>query len=305
MNIEPLSKHVGTLVSSTDHADIRSVDTDKAIELFRASGAVLFRGFEVEVDRFEEFTNRFSNDYMDNTGSGSYRETINPDGDKTIQSVSYSFGTNQQRTFGLPLHADRSYTKSQPPMMWFYCVNPARSEGETIICDGAAIYRNLSESTRSLFEQKRLKYIRHYSDDQWQVLYHTDDLKEVERICRENDFDLRVGEDRSIHTEFVKPAIVNSKWGSQKVFVNSILIVQWQEDDLGRTVSIVRLEDGSRIPDDVLEEIKEVTDRLSFDVKWKPKDLLMVDNTRLMHGRRSFTDANRQIYVRMCRSVEW
>jgi alpha-ketoglutarate-dependent taurine dioxygenase len=305
MNVEPLSEHVGTVISCTDHADILELDTDKVIEWFRTSGAVLFRGFDIGVKKFEEFTNRFSSDYMDNTGSGSYRETINRDGDGTIQSVSYSFGRNQQRTFGLPLHADRSYTKSQPPMMWFYCVRPAKLEGETIICDGAAIYRNLSDSTRSLLEQKRLRYIRDYPDGQWQVLYHTDDLREVERFCLENDFEFRAREDGSIHTEFTKPAIVRSKWGSHDVFVNSILIVQWQEDDLGRTVSKVRLEDGSRIPDDVLDEVKSVSSRLTYDIKWQADDLLMLDNTRLMHGRRSFDDPGREIYVRMCRSVEW
>ena len=37
----------------------------------------------------------------------------------------------------------------------------------------------------------------------------------------------------------------------------------------------------------------------------RPISYQMIDNTRVMHGRRAFTDAGRQIYVRMCRSVTW
>ena len=33
------------------------------------------------------------------------------------------------------------------------------------------------------------------------------------------------------------------------------------------------------------------------------RDLVMIDNTRLLHGRNQFADPDRTIYVRMCRSV--
>ena len=67
----------------------------------------------------------------------------------------------------------------------------------------------------------------------------------------------------------------------------------------------LELEDGSRIPEDVIEEVKEVSEGLTVDLPWQPGDFVMVDNTRMMHGRREFTGEGREVYVRMCRSVDW
>jgi alpha-ketoglutarate-dependent taurine dioxygenase len=61
----------------------------------------------------------------------------------------------------------------------------------------------------------------------------------------------------------------------------------------------VRFADDSRLPDDVVAEIREVTDKLTLPVAWEARDLIMVDNSRLMHGRNAFNDTQREINVRM------
>jgi alpha-ketoglutarate-dependent taurine dioxygenase len=305
MSSQLLLPKCGTLITPAQSEDVFSLGNDEVITAFKATGAIVFKGFGLDVDAFEQFTNRFSADYMDNKGSGSYRETVNAGSDGTIQNVAYIYGVGKQRTFPLPLHADRSYVKSQPPLMWFLCRRPAAEGGQTTICDGVRVYESLSDRTRELFETQRIKYVRHYRDGEWQVLYHSHDLDEVRRFCDDNDLTLKVNADRSIDTEFLKPAVVESRWGALKTFCNSILIVQWQEDELGRTNSVVRLEDGSRIPDDVLKELEQVTESLTENIPWETGDFAMVDNTRMLHGRRAFDDDKREIYVRMCRSVEW
>ena len=95
------------------------------------------------------------------------------------------------------------------------------------------------------------------------------------------------------------------KYTDRKAFVNSIMIQLWQEDVLGRKSSLVRLEDESRIPDDVMAEVREVSEVMTVDLPWKTGDFIMVDNTRVIHGRKEFTGNEREIYVRMCRSVDW
>ena len=242
---------------------------------------------------------------MDNLGSGSYRQTAKVGHDGTIQNVAYNYGTDRQRTFPLPLHADRAYLKSQPEIMWFLCARPAESGGQTTICDGVAVVPALSASTRRLFESKRLKYIRHYAEDQWKLLYRTNDLDQVRRFCEQNDLRLHVNEDRSVRTEFLAPAIRKTKWGGTRAFCNSLQIGIWQEKHLGRSVNFVRLEDNSEIPDEVLAEIDEVTESLTENIPWSSGDLAIVDNTRMLHGRRAFNDPAREVYVRMCQSVSW
>jgi len=65
------------------------------------------------------------------------------------------------------------------------------------------------------------------------------------------------------------------------------------------------MEDGSVIPADILAEVRAVSDRLTRELPWRPGEVAMIDNTRLMHGRRPFIDTRREIYVRMARSVPW
>jgi alpha-ketoglutarate-dependent taurine dioxygenase len=84
-----------------------------------------------------------------------------------------------------------------------------------------------------------------------------------------------------------------------------MLIVLWQEEGLKRTSSVVRLEDGSKIPAEVVREIEAVSEACTVELPWWDGDLIMIDNTRVLHGRRAFNDQKRAILIRMCRSVSW
>lgn len=305
MKTQPLSEKGGVLITPTGDEGVPDLDTEEMIRLYKQYGAVYFQGFNATVSDFEAFTDRLSDDYMDNRGSGSFRETVEGARDKTIQNVAYIYGVGKQRTFGLPLHADRSYVKSQPEMMAFLCRTPAETGGQTTVCDGVEIAKGLGERSRALFGEKRLKYIRHYEDGEWQVLFRTDDHAEVKEYCDQNDLTCEFHDDNTLTTEFLKPAIVTPKYTQEPAFVNSILIQLWQEEGLKRKSSLARLEDNSQIPEDVIDEVKEVSEALTVDLPWQPGDFVVVDNTRMMHGRREFTGEGREVYVRMCRSVDW
>ena len=43
--------------------------------------------------------------------------------------------------------------------------------------------------------------------------------------------------------------------------------------------------DGKKIPDEIYKEIKEVSKKITYQIKWKNGELCMVDNKRFMHGR--------------------
>ena len=305
MQLKSLSDHMGIIVTPTHGEALADLPIDELTAGCRANGAVYFHGFNADVAAFEAFTNRFSTDYMDNTGSGSYRETVGKAHDSTIQNVAYVYGVDKQRTFPLPLHADRSYVKSQPEMMWFMCVVPAESGGQTTVCDGIAIYKGLNQVAKEFFKNNRLRYIRHYTSEEWPVLFHTSDRVEVERYCRGNDLEAEFHQDGSLTTNFLKPAVVKPKYSDEPAFVNSILIQLWQEEELGRKSSLIRIEDGSKIPAEIIAEVRQVSEALTINLPWHSGDLILVDNTRVMHGRRAFEDQRREIYVRMCRSVTW
>ncbi len=293
MTIEtlPLSENFGKTVLGTKKQDICGLDQAEVIEQFNTSSLLLFRGFEVDTENFKKFTELFSTNFVSYVGGAYSREMIN--GDKTLLSV-----TGGKLAFPVPLHGEMYYRKHRPDILWFYCASPALKDGETTVCDGIQIYKQLSTSTQELFHEKKIKYIRTYPTDIWQKIYQTDDLSHVETVCKDNDMQLEANSEQ-ITTHYIAPAIQPSRCGKHQVFINNILPVVTQEIN-GNTSSLVRFEDDAKIPESVINEIKTITEQLIHLVSWQKSDILMIDNTRLMHGRRSFADNQRDIYVRLC-----
>jgi len=212
----------------------------------------------------------------------------------------------KQDTFGLPLHGEMYYVDHRPVILWFYCVTPADSDGETTICDGSKVYEALSDPTKKLLQEKRLKYIRRYLDGEWQLIYQTDNIDDAASFAGWNGLQVHIDRDsNSIHTEYVHPAVITSKWGNHKVYINNVLTVWWQEEHLGRETSIVRFEDGSKISKDIIDEVVAAQNKFVIPIAWHPQDFVVIDNTRTLHGRRAFTDTNREVYLRMVQSVDF
>ena len=304
MKICAIHKGVGAMVQGSNDESAFDLDKEQIIELFTSSGAVLLRGFNLGPEGFSKFSSLFGTDYMTYRGGSYVRKTVNG-ADKTLLSVSHDYGREKQDTFELPLHGEMYYRDNRPTILWFYCVTPAAADGETTICDGSQIYEELSTPTKELFHRKRLTYIRRYNDGEWQKIFQTEDIDEAAAFGREIGLTVQAdGVSKSIKTEYVHPAVIRSRWGNRTVYINNMLPVLWQEST-GRQTSIVRFEDGSRIPEDVVREITEIQRRLIVPTPWQKQDFLMLDNTRFMHGRRAFTDTGRDIYLRMVGSVNF
>jgi alpha-ketoglutarate-dependent taurine dioxygenase len=303
MEVAPLFETFGVAVTApgTRLVDLR---LDDVVRVFTETGLILFRGFDTSVEDFERFGDLLSGDFMVYTGGGYVRRTVDT-ASGTIQSVNYYLrGDDWQSTFELPVHGEMYYLSQRPLVMFFYCVTPAQQDGETSFCDGTEVYRGLRESTRDLFRRQRLKYIRTYEPGEWEIRFDATGPDDVARFCAENGLSCTFDERGALRTEYLHPATIKSRWGAHDVFTNNILTVVWQEET-GKRNTFVRLEDGSPIPDDVIQEIKDVTFRLRRLHPWRPKEVAIVDNTRVLHGRMSFDDQRRQLLSRMCRSVPW
>ena len=47
------------------------------------------------------------------------------------------------------------------------------------------------------------------------------------------------------------------------------------------------MENGKKIPQNILNEVKKISDDLTINLNWEDGDLCMINNQRFMHGRRS------------------
>ena len=213
-------------------------------------------------------------------------------GDGTLLEVSPGSGS-------IALHSELALTPNRPDLLWFYCVEPAASGGETIICDGIRVCNKLKPETRTLFTTNKLRYVtrilpgtlsRHFPD-----LDHEAAVRYLASIRREGT-EIKVTSDGG-ELHYVSSAIVRTRWGGQLAFANSI------SGPYGSSRKWVGFDGIGPIPDEVMAEIGTVTEQQAIRVKLQAGEVIMIDNSRFMHGRRSFT-GQRSLYVRMG-SANW
>ena len=285
VNTQLLSENVGQQIINRDNINIFDLDREEIINLFQSYGVLLFRGFENSVDTFTQFTNSLSKDFLDYTGGVFNRRVIN--GNATVLTVN-DFKDE------IKLHGEMYYQQDIPLMLWFFCAHPASQDGETILCDGRQLFNELSSPLKELFRNKKLKFLGHLDKDRWQKQYKTDDLRVVEQTCRSNNLLLQINADESIDLQYISPAIHPSRCGKYPTFINSLLPA------IHRYKNVVCFDDDTEITDDIVDELNELAERITTEISWETGDVLMVDNTRVMHGRRAFSDNQRDIYLRLC-----
>lgn len=301
MRITQISEPFGSKIEGSPQEKVSDVAPNTVKDLIKERGVVMFSGFGTPLKEFEQYIRQFGDDFMTYQGGSYVRRKVSED--ETLLSVSHDYGREKQDTFGLPMHGELYYTDRRPVMLWFFCEKPAASEGETTVVDGVQIYDALSKESKDLLAKKKVKYIRRYLDGEWQLIYQTEDLDEAIKFCSGNGITAHVEDGRVLTTEYLTPGVIKSRWGEHAVYINNILPVVWQEEQLGRQSSIVRLDDGSKIPQHLIDDVVAVQKRLIIPLPWQRGDFAAIDNTRALHGRRPFTDPGREIFLRMVREV--
>lgn len=305
MHITPVTDYFGSEVAGNSPQELMALDRNAVIDLFKERGALWFRGFGADLEQFNEFAMQFGSDFMNYRGGGYIRKEVGG-GDNTLLSVNYDHGREKQHSFGLPLHGEMYYTDRRPVVVWFYCRRPAAAKGETTICDGSKIFANLHAAHQQLLEQKKLKYLRRYREEEWQKIYQADDIDEAAEFARSGGISVEIDrQEKVLHTQYICPAVITSRWGGHRAYINNMLTVLWQERVLGLTKSIVRFEDGSEIPDELVQDVRRVQQELVQEIAWTAGDIAMLDNTRILHGRHEFDDPERDVYLRMVREVDF
>jgi alpha-ketoglutarate-dependent taurine dioxygenase len=309
-SLTPLCETFGLMIEAPAREPIETLAGAEIVSLFKEHGALLFRNFAVDTKGFLDFTSRYCRDFSTYQGGGFRwgsldREKI--DNNETLLSV-----TGSTQSFGIPLHGEMYYMRHKPTLLWFYCEHPPLQAGETTLCDGKELYRQMSEDERAYFSEHRLKYVRHLTDDEWRVTFQTEDLEGLREWCARNDSTLAENADGSVTIEYVCPAVCTERDGSESVFINNLLVIHSAEQAIrdgaaAKAISlprnacpiVVRLENDAEIPSTLVQQIERTANDLSLKVAWRAGDILMIDNTRILHGRKKCLDTARNIYVRM------
>ena len=178
-------------------------------------------------------------------------------------------------------------------MAFFGCLAAPTYGGRTTICDGVALAREMSEPVRRGLADRRLLYLK----PTWPSLLDywlgtatpTDEQLAVPPAgC---PYQFRRYPDGEIVRFFSRPALHRPMFIDAPAFGNFLLFARFNH---GRPDHPV-LDDGSPVPEAWLQDIKAAGDRLSVAIGWQRGDLLMLDNTRFMHGRTAIVDPGERL----------
>jgi alpha-ketoglutarate-dependent taurine dioxygenase len=257
----------------------------------REHGAVLLRGAAFSPAAFEAATAPFAECFR--VHQDPTRRGYNPA--DTTQSV-----TAGDDAIGL--HAERAYLPGRPELLFFCCVTPAGSGGETTICDGAAIVDRLSSEDVRALDAMTLTWHSTLDKPRWRRLYHTEDPALAatlfsasiaihgEKARTRYWFDDR----ETLHVDYHAPALIAGRIGGRKAFANYLLLAALEPSGPRATQA-----DGNPVPSELLRRVADVAESLTIEIVWQRGDVAIIDNTRCLHGRRAFPGGAREILTRM------
>ncbi len=271
------------LVEPESESGILALDQTTVIELFKSHGAILLRGFGTGLDEFGKFARSFCKTGVINESPG--RAILNPA--NRIRSVDGGSGA-------FALHPELAREPWKPDAAFFGCLSaPRRGGGNTTICDGIALVRALPDETRRGLEGRRLVYGMGTWPELLKFWLGTavpgDELLATPPPgCPYRFTRLPRG---NILRYFSRPALHRPMFAPGPAFGNFLLFARFNN----RRHDYPLLDDLSPVPEAWLQAIRAAGDDTLAEIEWQSGDVLMLDNTRFMHGRTAIVDPGERL----------
>jgi len=278
----------GSIVTAADDSPLSTIDPSTTIRLLADSGFVLFRGFTADLESFSALVRAHSG-----------RITLDP-------ARSFHGGDVAQKvdagTAAVGLHIENGNSPFAPDLTWFYCEKAAAAGSETTVCDGYRVWDAFTEETRERFAGQDIAYSRRVDEDKWKayVRHALGGERADEDISVQDMRTLAAGSgttiikelpDGAIHYEYRVRAAHETLFGARPAFANSILGPSYNYEK-----PRICFADESDFSAALLGEVVARTEELTENLSWQDGDVALIDNTRVMHGRREILDTGRTIY---------
>ncbi|EFE95266.1 TauD/TfdA family dioxygenase [Serratia odorifera] len=285
--------HSGLIVTSLNEGKVTDLTPAYLLSTLHDHGYAVLRGFQHGIGEFSRLVRQTS-------GRISLDPARSFDGD-TAQKVDAGYDK-------VGLHCENGNSPFWPDLCWFYCQLAPAQGSQTTVCDGKLVYQHLSADARAAFAAQDIAYSRRVEESKWKTYaFHAlatqaNAPASLEETTLAHLLALTEGaagtqitldDDGAIRYRFQTPAIRASRINLREVnnFANSIFGPSNNYEKPQITFA-----DGSEIPRDLLAEADTVCDRFTDDVGWQHGDIVLIDNSRVMHGRRRIEDKARTIY---------
>jgi hypothetical protein len=254
-------------------------------------GWSLLRGFDADMADFSGLTTKLCKSITFDPA----RENTN----KTTQKVDAGLGP-------IGLHIENGNTPICPDIVAFFCTKAAFEGSQTTICDGRRIFEAFDDDlkarwsqnmtvTRTLPEALWKRYLANehpaLSDPSEVTMQH---ILQFKAAIPNQDFTLN--DDGSLEYRISLAPVRASSLSNGQAFANAILGPSHNYEKPSYT-----LQDGSQVTDEEIEALRDIAETCTVEINWQDGDIAVIDNTRVMHGRRAIKDQDRQLFIGMGR----
>ncbi|GGJ51413.1 TauD/TfdA family dioxygenase [Streptomyces brasiliensis] len=268
-------------------AALAGIDSAQLLELLGQAGFLLLRGFDTDMTAFTALVQHTSTSTTLDPARDFYSEVA--------QKVDAGFDE-------VGLHTENGNSPFRSHLAWFFCEKAASSGSQTTVCDGYRVWDALSPAAREAFTAQDIVYSRYVAEPQWRGMAHhllgrskpADQIEVSELLALTSTLEgteIVPEADGGIRYAYTTPAAGTTVFGDRPSFANSILGPSFNYEKPKITFA-----DGTEFPPGLLAEVEAVTAALTENLDWQDGDVAVIDNTRVMHGRRAITDPDRTIY---------
>ena len=252
-------------------------------------GWTLLRGFRPDMAAFSALTTALCR-----------KITFDPAreyGDANTQKVDAGTGP-------IGLHTENGNTPVCPDIVAFYSPIAAFEGSQTTVCDGRAVYGAMSDVQKARWQRDMV--VERYLPEQLWKRYLANEhpaisrpeevtprhVEEFRAAIPNQDFDML--DDGGINYRLTVAPVRGSALSGGQGFANAVL-----GPSHNYAPPRYRFGDADLVTEDEIEEMRALAETCTHEINWQDGDIAVLDNTRVMHGRRAIVDTNRQLFIGM------
>lgn len=221
---------------------------------------------------------------------------------------SHTTATTQMVDAGLGpigLHIENGNTPRCPDIVTFFAQTAAFEGSQTTICDGRAVWDRFDDAQRSRWSQA-MTVERVLPEALWKryLVNEHPALSDPDQVTMDHVLQFKAsvpGQDFTLHDDgsltyrlTVDPVRGSVLGGTAPGFANAVLGPSHNYQPPRYAMA-----DGSVVTATEVEDIRALAEEVTHEINWQDGDIAILDNTRVMHGRRAIADANRNLFIGM------
>ena len=268
-------------------------------------GAIIFKDLPVKTaEDFDQFVSTF------NYETFTYEESLS--NAVRINKTDKVFTANEApREVEIFLHHEMAQTPTYPKNIFFFCKSASEAGGETPLCRSDQLYEALLKADKALvesFEKFGVIYnsIMSSVDElisgqgrSWQKTLGVSSKNDAEEKLSKLGYSWNWIEDDNLSVTTKTLQATKELGNGQKSFFNQVIAASlgWKKNSENQ-IAPVRFGNGEEIKESYIELISELAQSLTLLRSWQDHDILLIDNYRVMHGRKPFAgNKNREVLV--------